>query len=83
MTPASNAVRVFERMCDVSRGDRDVFVHCQTEIAHPLGLTDAALWRAIEILRAEGVIEVESGSRVRLTASGAERCVGYLRRQVD
>lgn len=77
--------RFFEKVCAVTGGDTTIAVHCQLDIARPLRLTDEQTWDAVDDLLSEGLLEpvLVSGLQVRLTATGAQRCIEQQRRGVD
>jgi len=77
--------RFFEKVCDATGGDTTTAVHCLSDIARPLRLTDAQIWDAVDDLLSEGLLEpaLVSGVQVRLTATGAQRCIEHQRRGVD
>lgn len=77
--------RFFERVCTATDGDITMAVHCRSDIARPLGLSDEQTWDAVDELLSEGLLEsaLLSGVHVRLTATGANRCVEQQRCGVD
>ncbi|MGI8689292.1 MAG: hypothetical protein ACR2M3_12000 [Thermomicrobiales bacterium] len=77
--------RFFAKVCAVTGVDTTTAVHCQSDIARPLGITDEETWDAVDDLLAAGLLEpaLLSGVHVRLTATGGQRCIEYQRRGVD
>jgi len=77
--------RLFAQVCAATGGETDRAVHCRSDIARPLGLTDEQTWDAVDELLSEGLLEpaLRSGVHVRLTATGAHRCIEQQRRGVD
>ncbi len=77
--------RFFEKVCDATGGDTTTAVHCLSDIARPLRLTDEQTWDAVDDLLSEGLLEpaLVSGVQVRLTETGAQRCIEHQRRSVE
>jgi hypothetical protein len=73
---AARKTRFFAKVCDQTESDPERAVHCQRDIAAPLGLTADETWDVVDELLAEGVIETAlmSGVHIRLTSAGAEAC---------
>jgi len=79
------ATHFFAQVCAVTGGDTAMVVDCRSAIARPLRLTEEETWDAVDGLLSDGLLDAAlmSGVHVRLTETGARRCVEDRRRGVD
>jgi len=77
--------RFFAQVCAVTGGDTTMVVDCRSAIAQPLRLTDEETWDAVDGLLSDRLLEsaLMSGVHVRLTDTGARRCIEDQHRSVD